>query len=181
MRLHNALILIALVSTSSSVLVQLSERVPDLPVARTFEDPELQQQQTQGLFESQVRSQVLPQTEPSPYDNLLSNPEVPGGGTAIRVNSSSPDVGLLVFGRISLDTVTSNGRLLAPYGYIFLGPRFEESQWTNTISARQSTLGFIFTGPDVGELRSLARFETYFLSSVTDANVYGLAQYFLYG
>jgi hypothetical protein len=70
--------------------------------------------------------------------------------------------------------------LLAPYGYIFLGPRFEESQWTNVISARQSSLGFLFTGPDFGDYRSLARFETYFLSSVVDANVYGLAQYFLY-
>ncbi len=86
----------------------------------------------------------------------------------------------MVYGRISIDSIVSNGRLLAPYGYIFLGPRFEESQWTNSISARQSTLGFLFTGADFGEFKSLARFETYFLSSVTDANVYGLAQYFLY-
>jgi hypothetical protein len=117
---------------------------------------------------------------PAPFYNLLSAPEEPGGGAFIRVKSSSPDVGLLVYGRVAIDTVTSDGRLLAPYGYIFLGPRFQESQWTNTISARQSTLGFLFTGPDLGSFKTLARFETYFLSSVTDANVYGLAQYFLY-
>ncbi len=46
--------------------------------------------------------------------------------------------------------------------------------------AAQSTLGFLFSGPDLGDYKTLARFETYFLSSVTDANVYGLAQYFLY-
>ncbi len=86
----------------------------------------------------------------------------------------------MIYGRIAIDSVTSNGRLLAPYGYIFLGPDTPESQWTNVISARQSTLGFFFTGPDLGSFRTLARFETYFLSSVTDANVYGLAQYFLY-
>jgi hypothetical protein len=122
----------------------------------------------------------LTQSQPEPFYNLLSAPEEPQGGAFIRVQSSSPDVGLLIYGRIAIDTVTSNGRLLAPYGYIFLGPRFEESQWTNVISARQSSLGFLFTGPDFGDYRSLARFETYFLSSVVDANVYGLAQYFLY-
>jgi hypothetical protein len=42
--------------------------------------------------------------------------------------------------------VTSSGRLLGPYGYIFLGPCFDEIQCTNTISARQSTLGFLFSG-----------------------------------
>ncbi|MBY0461426.1 MAG: hypothetical protein K2V38_29265, partial [Gemmataceae bacterium] len=117
---------------------------------------------------------------PAPFYNLLSAPEEPGGGAFIRVKSSSPDVGLLVYGRVSIDTVTSNGRLLAPFGYILLGPRTPEGQWTNVISARQSTLGFLFTGPDLGSFKSLARFETYFLSSVTDANVYGLAQYYLY-
>jgi hypothetical protein len=117
----------------------------------------------------------LTQSQPEPFYNLLSAPEEPQGGAFIRVQSSSPAVGLLIYGRIAIDTVTSNGRLLAPYGYIFLGPRFEESQWTNVISARQSSLGFLFTGPDFGDYRSLARFETYFLSSVVDANVYGLA------
>lgn len=86
----------------------------------------------------------------------------------------------MIYGRIAIDSVTSNGRLLAPYGYIFLGPDTPESQWTNVISARQSTLGFLFTGPNLGNFKTLARYETYFLSSVTDANVYGLAQYFLY-
>jgi hypothetical protein len=86
----------------------------------------------------------------------------------------------MIYGRIAIDSVTSNGRLLAPYGYIFLGPDTPESQWTNVISARQSTLGFLFTGPNLGSFKTLARYETYFLSSVTDANVYGLAQYFLY-
>ncbi len=117
---------------------------------------------------------------PIAFYNLLSAPEEPGGGALIRVKSSAPDIGLMVYGRIAIDSVTSNGRLLAPFGYIFLGPRFPESQWTNAISARQSTLGFLFTGPDLGDFKTLARFETYFLSSVTDANVYGLAQYFLY-
>jgi hypothetical protein len=118
--------------------------------------------------------------EPIPFYNLLSSPEEPTGGSLIRVKTSSEDIGLMVYGRIAIDTVTSNGRLLAPYGYIFLGPRFEESQWTNTISARQSTLGFLFNGPELEGFKTLARFETYFLSSVVDANVYGLAQYFLY-
>jgi hypothetical protein len=117
---------------------------------------------------------------PQPFYNLLSAPEEPQGGATIRVKSSSPDVGLLIYGRISIDSIVSDGRLLAPYGYIFLGPRFEESQWTNSISARQSTLGFLFTGSDIGAFKSMARFETYFLSSVADANVYGLAQYYLY-
>lgn len=125
-------------------------------------------------------SGIEDQPQPEPFYNLLSAPEEPGGGAFIRVKSSSPDVGLLIYGRVAIDTVVSDGRLLAPYGYIFLGPRFEESQWTNTISARQSALGFLFTGPELGSFKSLARFETYFLSSVTDANVYGLAQYFLY-
>jgi hypothetical protein len=57
----------------------------------------------------------------------------------------------MVYGRIALDTVFSNGRLLAPYGYICLGPGTPESQWTNAISARQSTLGFLFTGPKLGD------------------------------
>lgn len=128
---------------------------------------------------SQSSAQPTPAVN-QPFYNLLSAPEEPVGGANIRVKSSAPEVGLLVYGRISIDSIVSNGRLLAPYGYIFLGPRFEESQWTNSISARQSTLGFLFTGADFGEFKSLARFETYFLSSVTDANVYGLAQYFLY-
>lgn len=115
-----------------------------------------------------------------PFYNLLSAPEEPKGGATIRVKSSSPEVGLLIYGRISIDSIVSNGRLVAPYGYIFLGPRFDESQWTNAISARQSSLGFLFNGPDFGEFKSMARFETYFLSSLADANVYGLAQYFLY-
>jgi hypothetical protein len=118
--------------------------------------------------------------QPTPFYNLLAAPEDPGGGTPIRVKSSSPDVGLLVYGRVAIDTITSNGRLLAPYAYIFLGPNTPESQWTNVISARQSTLGFLFTGPDLGDFKTLARFETYFLSNLTDANVYGLAQYYLY-
>ena len=118
--------------------------------------------------------------DPIPFYNLLSSPEEPIGGSLIRVKTSSGDIGLMVYGRIAIDVVTSNGRLLAPYGYIFLGPRFEESQWTNTISARQSTLGFLFNGPELEGFKTLARFETYFLSSVVDANVYGLAQYFLY-
>lgn len=121
-----------------------------------------------------------PLAEPIPFYNLLSAPEEPGGGAFIRVGTSSKDIGLLIYGRVALDTTTSNGRLQAPFGYIFLSPRFEESQWTNAISARQSTLGFLFTGPQLGSFRTLARFETYFLSSVTDANVYGLAQYYLY-
>lgn len=115
-----------------------------------------------------------------PFYNLLSAPEEPQGGAFIRVQSSSEDVGLMIYSRIAIDSVTSNGRLLAPFGYIFLGPDTPESQWTNVISARQSTLGFLFTGPELGTFRTLARFETYFLSNVTDANVYGLAQYFLY-
>lgn len=135
----------------------------------------------QGFLESEDSTDNIAVGEPLPYYNLLATPEEPGGGAAIRVKSSSQDVGFLVFGRISMDTVTSNGRLLAPYGYIFLGPKFEESQWTNTISARQSTLGFLYIGPDVGTFKSLARFETYFLSSVADANVYGLVQYYLSG
>jgi hypothetical protein len=118
--------------------------------------------------------------QPRPFYNLLSGQEEPTGGAAIRVKSSSEDIGLMIYGRIAIDSVTSNGRLLAPYGYIFLGPDTPESQWTNVISARQSTLGFLFTGPDLGSFRTLARFETYFLSNVTDANVYGLAQYFMY-
>lgn len=117
---------------------------------------------------------------PTPFYNLLSSPEEPTGGTPIRVKSSSEDVGLLVYGRIALDTVTSDRRLLSPFGYIFLAPGTRESQWTNVISARQSTLGFLFTGPDLGSFKTLARFETYFLSNLIDANVYGLAQYFLY-
>ncbi|MEZ6139757.1 MAG: hypothetical protein R3B84_04215 [Zavarzinella sp.] len=116
----------------------------------------------------------------APFYNLLSSPEEPNGGAFIQVKSSSPDVGLLVYGRIALDTVTSDGRLLSPFGYIFLGPDTPESQWTNVISARQSTLGFLFTGPNLGDFKTLARFETYFLSNVIDANVYGLAQYYLY-
>lgn len=119
-------------------------------------------------------------SEPQPFYNLLSGQEEPAGGALIRVKSSSEDVGLMIYGRIAIDSVTSNGRLLAPYGYIFLGPDTPESQWTNVISARQSTLGFLFTGPNLGSFKTLARYETYFLSSVTDANVYGLAQYFLY-
>lgn len=121
-----------------------------------------------------------PKSDPLPFYNLLSAPEEPTGGAAIRVKSSSDEVGVLVYGRIALDVVTSDSRLLAPYGYIFLGPDTPESQWTNIISARQSTLGFLFTGPEVGDFETLARFETYFLSSVSDANVYGLAQYYLY-
>lgn len=134
-------------------------------------------------FELELPSLSPPPSPPvvtQPFYNLLTAPEEPVGGANIRVKSSAPEVGLLVYGRISIDSVVSNGRLLAPYGYIFLGPRFEESQWTNSISARQSTLGFLFTGAEFGEFKSLARFETYFLSSVADANVYGLAQYFLY-
>lgn len=124
---------------------------------------------------------VRPQSDtPPPFYNLLSAPEDPSGGNYIKVKSSSPEVGLLVYGRVSIDTVTSNGRLLSPFGYIFLAPDTSESQWTNTISARQSTLGFLFTGPDLGGFQTLARYETYFLSNVVDANVYGLAQYFLY-
>lgn len=126
-------------------------------------------------------TQSADKTPPAPFYNLLSAPEEPGGGIPIRVTSSSKDVGLLVYSRVALDMVVSDGRLLAPFGYIFLGPRFDEPQWTNTISARQSTLGFLFTGPNIGDFKTLARFETYFLSSVTDANVYGLAQYYLYG
>lgn len=118
--------------------------------------------------------------EPQPFYNLLSAQEEPTGGALIRVKSSADDVGLMIYGRIAIDSVTSNGRLLAPFGYIFLGPDTPESQWTNVISARQSTLGFLFTGPNLGSFKTLARYETYFLSSVTDANVYGLAQYFLY-
>lgn len=68
----------------------------------------------------------------------------------------------------------------APYGNIFLAPGTPESQWTNVISARQSTLGFLFAGPDLGDFGTLARFETCFLNSMVDANVYGLAQYYLY-
>lgn len=117
---------------------------------------------------------------PEPFYNLLSTPEEPKSGAFMRVKSSSNDIGLMIYGRIAIDSVTSNGRLLAPYGYIFLGPDTPESQWTNVISARQSTLGFLFTGPDLGSFKTLARFETYFLSSVSDANVYGLAQYFMY-
>lgn len=117
---------------------------------------------------------------PEPFYNLLSAPEEPTGGAAIRVRSSAPDVGLLVYARIALDIVTSDGRLLAPYGYIFLAPDTPESQWTNVISARQSTLGFLFTGPDLCGFKTLARFETYFLDNLIDANVYGLAQYYLY-
>lgn len=117
---------------------------------------------------------------PQPFYNLLSAQEEPTGGALVRVKSSSQDVGLMVYGRIAIDSVTSNGRLLAPYGYIFLGPDTPESQWSNVISARQSTLGFLFTGPNIGSFKTLARYETYFLSSVADANVYGLAQYFLY-
>ncbi|MCF7959536.1 MAG: hypothetical protein K9M08_02235 [Pirellula sp.] len=150
------------------------------------------EQVSSQIIASEFNSEALdldPATQPSsqptsavnqPFYNLLSAPEEPVGGANIRVKSSAPEVGLMVYGRISIDSIVSNGRLLAPYGYIFLGPRFEESQWTNSISARQSTLGFLFTGADFGEFKSLARFETYFLSSVTDANVYGLAQYFLY-
>lgn len=117
---------------------------------------------------------------PEPFYNLLSTPEEPKSGAFMRVRSSSDDIGLMIYGRIAIDSVTSNGRLLALYGYIFLGPDTPESQWTNVISARQSTLGFLFTGPDLGNFQTLARFETYFLSSVSDANVYGLAQYFMY-
>jgi hypothetical protein len=95
---------------------------------------------------------------PEPFYNLLSGPEEPRTGSLIQVRSSSSDIGLLIYGRISLDTVTSNGRLLAPFGYIFLGPDTPESQWTNVISARQSTLGFVFTGPELGEYQTLARF-----------------------
>ncbi len=84
-------------------------------------------------------------SEPVAFYNLLSAPEEPGGGAQIRVKSSAPDIGLMVYGRIAIDSIASDGRLLAPFGYIFLGPRFEESQWTNTISARQSTLGFLFS------------------------------------
>lgn len=145
------------------------------PIMETGVDPET----TSVEFPSQASPQST-STVNQPFYNLLSAPEEPVGGANIRVKSSAPEVGLLVYGRISIDSIVSNGRLLAPYGYIFLGPRFEESQWTNSISARQSTLGFLFTGADFGEFKSLARFETYFLSSVTDANVYGLAQYFLY-
>jgi hypothetical protein len=117
---------------------------------------------------------------PRPFYNLLAATDEPTGGTPIRVKSSSEDVGLMIYGRIALDTVTSDGRLLSPFGYIFLAPGTRESQWTNVISARQSTLGFLFTGPDLGSFKTLARFETYFLSNLIDANVYGLAQYFLY-
>jgi hypothetical protein len=124
---------------------------------------------------------LTPRPDPArPFYNLLSSPEEPGGGAFIQVKSSSPDVGLMVYGRVAIDTITSNGRLLAPYAYIFLGPNTPESQWTNVISARQSTLGFLFTGPDLGDFKTLARFETYFLSNLTDANVYGLSQYYLY-
>jgi len=122
--------------------------------------------------------QVLP--EPEPFYNLLSTPEEPSSGAIMRVRSSANDIGLLIYGRIAIDSVASNGRLLAPYGYIFLGPDTPETQWTNVISARQSTLGFLFSGPNLGDFQTIARFETYFLSSVSDANVYGLAQYFLY-
>lgn len=81
---------------------------------------------------------------------------------------------------MAIDTVTSDGHLLTPQAYIFLGPRTPEGQWTNVISARQSTIGFLFTGPDLGSIKTLARFETYFLSNLIDANVYGLTQYDLY-
>ncbi|MBL8818414.1 MAG: hypothetical protein JNL58_20475 [Planctomyces sp.] len=117
---------------------------------------------------------------PEPFYNVLASPEEPRDGAYVKVKSSSDEIGLMIYGRIAIDSVTSNGRLLAPYGYIFLGPDTPESQWTNVISARQSTLGFLFSGPDLGDFKTLARFETYFLSSVTDANVYGLAQYFMY-
>lgn len=117
---------------------------------------------------------------PEPFYNVLASPEEPRNGAYVKVKSSSEEIGLMIYGRIAIDSVTSNGRLLAPYGYIFLGPDTPESQWTNVISARQSTLGFLFSGPDLGDFKTLARFETYFLSSVTDANVYGLAQYFMY-
>ena len=174
------LLLTLLSFTSEVVMAQLvDESTSPAPYSGNID--QLANSPIGGLVESNDSTDNIPVREPLPYYNLLATPEEPGGGAAIRVKSSSPDVGLLVFGRISMDTVTSNGRLLAPYGYIFLGPKFEESQWTNTISARQSTLGFLFTGPDVGTFKSLARFETYFLSSVTDANVYGLAQYYLYG
>lgn len=123
---------------------------------------------------------TIPSSPPVPYYNLLSAPEEPGGGAFIPVQTSSKDVGVLIYGRISVDSTFSDGRLLAPFGYIFLAPDTPESQWTNAISARQSTLGFLFTGPKIGNMKTLARFETYFLSNVTDANVYGLAQYFLY-
>lgn len=118
--------------------------------------------------------------EPIPFYNLLSAPEEPSGGGLIKVKTSSEEIGLMVYGRIAVDTITSNGRLIAPFGYVWLGPRFEESQWTNSISTRQSTLGFLFTGPELEGFRTLARFETYFLSNLPDANVYGLSQYFLY-
>jgi len=51
----------------------------------------------------------LTQSQPEPFYNLLSAPEEPQGGAFIRVQSSSPNVGLLIYGRIAIDTVTSMG------------------------------------------------------------------------
>ncbi len=113
------------------------------------------------------------------FYNLLSAPEEPGGGAQIRVKSSAPDIGLMVYGRIAIDSICFDGRLLAPFGYIFLGPRFEESQWTNTISARQSTLGFLFSGPDLVITKLLLVSKRIFFPQLRCERI-GLAQYFLY-
>lgn len=166
-----------LVQGLPSVQAQSERYLEDLPARTGIAGERFSES---PAFEIKPDQGNQPQPLPEPFYNLLSAQEEPRGGAFIRVKSSSEDVGVMIYSRIAIDSVTSNGRLLAPFGYIFLGPDTPESQWTNVISARQSTLGFLFTGPDLGAFKTLARFETYFLSTVSDANVYGLAQYFLY-
>lgn len=117
----------------------------------------------------------------SPYDvnaTTSGNSSRPRGPNFFLLD---PEFNVGVFGSLSLDTIASNRRLIAPSSYVYLSPYFGNRQGTFELSGRATSLGFNFTGPRIGEFQSGGLILLYAFGQEYFANYYGITIFQGYG
>ncbi len=93
------------------------------------------------------------------------------------------DFKITLFGTVKLDVIYNESRPQAPGVPFFLVPEFEGgfSQETLDINARQSMLGVLFSGPDIGSFQSGGRISAVFFDPSVVADTYGFLLQQSYG
>ncbi len=105
-------------------------------------------------------------------------------GAEVRQNvTSREDSRVQLFGTIKLDAIYSEERPQAPGTPFFLVPKFEDgfSNPTLDINARQSMLGVLFAGPQIGNFQSGGRLSAVFFDNTVLADRNGFLLQASYG